>query len=164
MCFGGFEVEVATEVEVEAVMKPHQKNRVGDVASMLRLMRPLDDGTTPDPIQRKRQLLADLCRLVGEQFGAVPSASHNGHNGNNGNGHNGNGNGNGNGHGTRPTSADLPLRMRQTLEGLLAGDSEKQVAAKLGLSRHTVHVYVKQLYKHYDVSSRAELLAQWVKS
>ena len=55
-------------------------------------------------------------------------------------------------------------QMVRTGEGLLAGDSEKQVAAKLGLSRHTIHVYVKQLYKHYEVSSRAELLAQWVKS
>jgi len=124
--------------------------RVGDVASMLRLMRPLN-GTAPDPIQSKRQLLADLCRLVGVQVGAAIPMSHNG-------------NGHENGKRPRPIDADLPPRMRQTLEGLLAGDSEKQVAAKLGLSRHTVHVYVKQLYKHYEVSSRAELLAQWVRS
>ena len=54
--------------------------------------------------------------------------------------------------------------MEQTLRSLLGGDSEKQVAAKLGLSQHTVHVYVKQLYKKYGVSTRAELLARWVQN
>jgi DNA-binding CsgD family transcriptional regulator len=53
--------------------------------------------------------------------------------------------------------------MEQTLRSLLGGDSEKQVAAKLGLSQHTVHVYVKALYRKYGVSSRGELLAMWVK-
>jgi two-component system nitrate/nitrite response regulator NarL len=52
--------------------------------------------------------------------------------------------------------------MRQTLALLLAGDSEKQIAHRLGLSQHTVHVYVKALYRRYDVSSRGELLARWV--
>lgn len=53
----------------------------------------------------------------------------------------------------------LSPRMQQTLECLLAGASEKEVAAKLGLSSHTVHDYVKKLYRHFKVSSRAELLA-----
>ena len=52
----------------------------------------------------------------------------------------------------------LPRRQRQTLEYLLQGMSEKQVARKLGISRHTVHVYVDALYKHYGVHSRPELL------
>ena len=39
----------------------------------------------------------------------------------------------------------------------------REVAAKLNLSRHTVHVYVKSLYRHYQVSSRGELLARWVR-
>ena len=43
------------------------------------------------------------------------------------------------------------------------GDSEKQVAARLGLSRHTVHIYVKHLYKHFGVNSRGELLSLWVR-
>jgi hypothetical protein len=29
----------------------------------------------------------------------------------------------------------------------------------MGISRHTVHVYVKQLYEHFNVHSRAELLS-----
>ena len=51
-------------------------------------------------------------------------------------------------------------RMIDTLQLLLAGDSEKEVATKLNLSIHTVHIHVKKLYKRLDVSSRAELMAK----
>jgi DNA-binding CsgD family transcriptional regulator len=54
--------------------------------------------------------------------------------------------------------------MRQTLERLLAGDSEKEIAARFGRSKHTVHVYVKKLYERFAVSSRGELLALFVRS
>ena len=54
--------------------------------------------------------------------------------------------------------------MRQTLERLLAGDGEKQIAYQLGLSRHTVHVYIKALYRGFEVSSRGELLAKFIQS
>jgi DNA-binding CsgD family transcriptional regulator len=54
----------------------------------------------------------------------------------------------------------LPPRVRQTLTCLLEGDSEKQAAARMGLSTETVHQYVKTLYRHYRVASRAELLAR----
>lgn len=57
----------------------------------------------------------------------------------------------------------LSPRLRQTLARLLAGDSEKQVARHLQLSKNTVHVYVKALYRHFDVNSRGELLAKFVK-
>ncbi len=53
----------------------------------------------------------------------------------------------------------LSPRMLQTLELLLGGDAEKEVAYKLGVSPHTVHVYVKALYRSFGVNSRAELLA-----
>jgi DNA-binding NarL/FixJ family response regulator len=53
--------------------------------------------------------------------------------------------------------------MRQTLEALMAGDSEKQIALKLHVSQHTVHVYVKQLYKRFGTNSRGELLARFVR-
>jgi DNA-binding CsgD family transcriptional regulator len=53
----------------------------------------------------------------------------------------------------------LPDRVRETLQYLLEGDSEKQVAARMSLSRVTVHQYVTALYRHYRVTSRAELLA-----
>ncbi|MDB5295354.1 MAG: Transcriptional regulator, LuxR family protein [Phycisphaerales bacterium] len=56
----------------------------------------------------------------------------------------------------------LSPRARQKLDRLLCGDSEKQVARHLGLSRHTVHVYEKTLYRKFDVRSRGELLAKFV--
>jgi len=55
---------------------------------------------------------------------------------------------------------DLPPRLSQTLSELLAGRSEKEVAARLDLSRHTIHNYVKALHQRFEVSSRGELLAK----
>lgn len=49
-------------------------------------------------------------------------------------------------------------RERQVLLYLIAGDSTKQIAAKLGLSHHTVGDYVKVIYRRLRVSTRAELL------
>jgi DNA-binding NarL/FixJ family response regulator len=54
----------------------------------------------------------------------------------------------------------LSPRLHQTLICLLEGDSEKQVAARLGLSTATVHQYVTALYRHFGVGSRAQLLAR----
>lgn len=56
----------------------------------------------------------------------------------------------------------LSPRLRQTLECLLEGDSEKQVASRLGLSLPTVHQYVTALYRRFNVHSRAELLASFL--
>ena len=61
-----------------------------------------------------------------------------------------------------PRLAALQPRLRKVMQHLLQGDSEKQVAAKLGLSKHTVHEYVKMLYQQLGVNSRGELLSQWV--
>ncbi len=57
-------------------------------------------------------------------------------------------------------AAGLRPRLKRVLEHLLAGQSEKQVARTIGVTRDTVHEYVKQIYKHYGVGSRAELLAR----
>jgi DNA-binding CsgD family transcriptional regulator len=54
---------------------------------------------------------------------------------------------------------DLSPRLRQTLACLLEGESEKQVAGRLGLSLPTTHQYVTALYKRFGVRSRAQLLA-----
>jgi DNA-binding CsgD family transcriptional regulator len=62
-----------------------------------------------------------------------------------------------------PTLPLLAPRLRQTLDALLEGDSEKQTALRLGLSVHTVHEYVTSLYRRFNVSSRAELLAHFVR-
>jgi DNA-binding NarL/FixJ family response regulator len=91
-----------------------------------------------DAVQRKRRIIAMFCKMVGEQVvreGDLPP---------------------------RPPAEPLSPRQRQTLELLLAGHAEKQIAARLQISRHTVHVYVKSLYKCFGVCSRAELLARWV--
>ena len=110
---------------------------------MLRVARsaaPAGDGA--DPARQRRQLVADLCRLLGSRIN--PGS---------------------NGDPIIPRQLPrLSPRMRQTLERLLAGDSEKQIAARLAVSRHTVHVYVKAIYKGFGVSSRGELLAKFVRT
>lgn len=64
---------------------------------------------------------------------------------------------------TEPRPERLSRRMAQTLACLLEGDSEKQVAARLGLSQATIHQYVTALYRHFGVRSRAQLLAHIMK-
>ena len=56
-------------------------------------------------------------------------------------------------------AADLSPRLRETGAALMTGASEKQIASQLGLSPHTTHHYVKTLYRHFGVSSRAEFMA-----
>ncbi len=60
-----------------------------------------------------------------------------------------------------PANALSP-REQETLTHLLAGASEKEVAARIGRSRHTVHSYVKKIYRQFGVTSRAELLSIFV--
>jgi DNA-binding CsgD family transcriptional regulator len=60
---------------------------------------------------------------------------------------------------TEPSPVRLSPRLRQTLACLLEGDSEKQVADRLGLSPATTHQYVTGLYRHFGVGSRAQLMA-----
>ena len=129
--------------------------RLGDLASAARLISRIEIPAKLS-IGQKRQLLAQLCRLIGEQIRVGQS-----------------------GFTQLPSSADVTLqaaleallpadirlspRMRQTLARLLKGDSEKQIATHLGVSRHTVHVYVKAIYRKFGIASRGELLARFVK-
>jgi DNA-binding CsgD family transcriptional regulator len=64
---------------------------------------------------------------------------------------------------TEPSPVKLSRRLRQTLAYLLEGDSEKQVADRLGLSQATTHEYVTALYRHFGVQSRAQLMAHAIK-
>jgi len=57
----------------------------------------------------------------------------------------------------------LSPRQRQTLDRLLAGDSEKEIASRLALSRTTVHEYIGALYRHFDVTTRGELMAYFLR-
>ena len=62
-----------------------------------------------------------------------------------------------------PAPAELPPRLRQVLRCLLEGDSDKQIAARLRISRYTVNQYTKMVYRHFGVCARSELLARWVR-
>lgn len=62
-----------------------------------------------------------------------------------------------------PSRLELSPRRRQVLDCLLEGDSEKQIAARLGLTTRTVNQYVKAVYRHFHVNSRAELMARWIR-
>lgn len=108
--------------------------RMGSMKALVGLM-PQYDRLPEDPVQQKRLLVAGFCKLLGSQLGRAPRNA---------------------------ASAGLSPRLAQTLARLLAGDSEKQIAARLQLSRHTVHVYVKSLYRHFNVNSRGELLAHFL--
>lgn len=120
--------------------------RLGDVAIQVRCAgQELTDAQ--NNIDLRRRLLADFVRFVGQPL--APRA--------------------GDAAQAKPPATALSSavellspRKRQTLTLLLAGDAEKQIAAKLGISQHTVHVYVKQLYRKFEVGSRSELLAKWV--
>src|SRR5687767_11294301 len=131
--------------------------RLGNAAALVRVASSFpphrDSPAEPDSVGRQRRLLVELFRLIGEQV-------------------NGSGNGRGNevvdvekaAGAVAPVPSELSPRLRQTLRHLLEGDGEKQIAAKLGVSRHTVHVYVKSLYRRFDVCSRSELLAHFIRT
>lgn len=52
----------------------------------------------------------------------------------------------------------LSPQLRRVLCCLLQGDSEKQAALRLGISRHTVDRHVQRLHSRFGVHSRGELL------
>jgi DNA-binding CsgD family transcriptional regulator len=54
----------------------------------------------------------------------------------------------------------LAPRVRDTLDVLVSGATDKEIAAKLGISPHTVRQYVKSILRAYGVSSRAQLIAR----
>ena len=123
------------------------RRRFRKVTAMLGVFRKLSSSRQMT-VLRQRQLVADFFRLIGAQLGE-PTRSR-----------------------SRPEvlpptipleDLGLSTRLRQTLQGLLAGEAEKQIAYRLNLSPHTVHVYVKGLYRHFGVSSRGELLARFVR-
>ena len=58
-----------------------------------------------------------------------------------------------------PGRHSLSPREAEVLEWLKHGLSEKEVAEELGVSTHTVHTYVKGLYRVFQVRTRAELMA-----
>ncbi len=62
----------------------------------------------------------------------------------------------------QPGPGALSPRQRDVLDALLDGDSEKQIAARLKLSQPTVHEHVTAVYRHFEVSSRGELMSKFI--
>ena len=60
------------------------------------------------------------------------------------------------------TANELSEAQLRVLRPLLSGQSEKEIAAELFLSPHTVHSHVKQIYQHYNVNSRPALMAHFI--
>jgi DNA-binding CsgD family transcriptional regulator len=56
----------------------------------------------------------------------------------------------------------LSRRQQEVLLMLLSGDSEKEIAARLSRSIHTIHTFVGQIYELFDVQSRGELMAMFI--
>lgn len=61
-----------------------------------------------------------------------------------------------------PSVSGLSPRLRQVLDALLDGDSEKQVGRRLGLRPDTVREYVQVVYGRFGVHTRAELMAYFI--
>jgi DNA-binding CsgD family transcriptional regulator len=66
--------------------------------------------------------------------------------------------------GKRCLCGSLTPRRRQVFHRLLLGDGEKQAAIAIGISVHTLHSYTKQLYRHFGVCGRSELMALALKN
>jgi DNA-binding CsgD family transcriptional regulator len=56
----------------------------------------------------------------------------------------------------------LTIRQRAVMLLLLQGEGRKQIARKLSISEHTVGDHLKAIHTHFSVSSRGELLAQFI--
>jgi DNA-binding CsgD family transcriptional regulator len=57
--------------------------------------------------------------------------------------------------------AELAPRVRDTLDELLTGAGDKEIAARLAISHHTVRQYVKVILRAYGLHSRAQLIAKF---
>lgn len=56
----------------------------------------------------------------------------------------------------------LSPRRQTVLTLLVDGHSAKRIAYHLELSEHTIKGYIKDIYRHYDVGSRAELMRRFM--
>ena len=62
-----------------------------------------------------------------------------------------------------PAPSRLSPRLQQVLACLLEGDSDKQIAARLGLAAFTVNDHTKAIFRYFGVRGRAELMARWIR-
>src|SRR5437870_3552852 len=100
-----------------------KKGWADQITTLLRLGKPSPELRLDSP-ERQRAVLADVCRLLDNQVRRMDSRAR-----------------------QRVARAQLKTphqprltpRLRETLHRLLAGDSEKEIAKRLALSKHTVH-------------------------
>jgi DNA-binding CsgD family transcriptional regulator len=65
-------------------------------------------------------------------------------------------------HGLLVAQDPLTPTQRQVLQRLLSEKSEKEIATQLGQSYNTTHTHVKEIFRKYNVKSRAGLMAVWL--
>jgi DNA-binding CsgD family transcriptional regulator len=65
-------------------------------------------------------------------------------------------------HGLLVAQEPLTPTQREVLQLLLSEKSEKAIAAELGQSYNTTHTHVKEIFRKYNVKSRAGLMAVWL--
>ncbi|MDF1809744.1 MAG: LuxR C-terminal-related transcriptional regulator [Phycisphaerales bacterium] len=61
-----------------------------------------------------------------------------------------------------PKLSSLTTRRLEVLARLIEGDSEKQIAFHFGVGKATIHDHILAIYRHFEVSSRGELLAKFI--
>lgn len=66
-------------------------------------------------------------------------------------------------HGLLVAQEPLTPTQREVLRLLLSEKTEKEIAAELGQSFHTTHTHVKDIFRKYNVKSRAGLMAVWLR-
>jgi pSer/pThr/pTyr-binding forkhead associated (FHA) protein len=59
--------------------------------------------------------------------------------------------------------APLSAAERRVFELMLPGLAEKEIAGRIGISRHTVHTHIRKIYEAFGVRSRAEFSALFIK-
>lgn len=67
-------------------------------------------------------------------------------------------------HGFAGGLTPLTPRERSVLKALLTGSTEKEIAGELGLTVRSLHQYVVTIYHKLGVTSRAQLMAQFLSS
>lgn len=65
-------------------------------------------------------------------------------------------------HGLLVAQEPLTSTQRDVLQLLLTDKTEKEIATELGQSFHTTHTHVKDIFRKYNVKSRAGLMAVWL--
>jgi DNA-binding CsgD family transcriptional regulator len=58
------------------------------------------------------------------------------------------------------TSLRLSRREAEIVEGILGDENEHSIAARLGISSHTVHTHLERLYRKLRVSSRCQVVVR----